>query len=104
MPTAPQAAVYSGVRHYLKSVAAVGNDATDPVLEKMRSTPVDDFYARGAKVREDGKLVHDFYLVVKDPSDVKAPWEYYNVLEKVPSAEVYSALADSECPLIKRVN
>lgn len=104
MPTAPQAAVYSGVSHYLKSVAEVGSDATDPVLEKMRSTAVDDFYARGAKVREDGKLVHDFYLVqVKDPADVKAPWEYYNVLEKVPSAEVYASLADSECPLVKPV-
>ena len=103
MPTAPQAAVYSGVGHYLKAVAEVGTDATDPVLEKMRSMPVDDFYARGAKIREDGKLVHDFYLVqVKDPSDVKAPWEYYNVLERVPGGDIYSALADSECPLIKR--
>jgi branched-chain amino acid transport system substrate-binding protein len=103
MPTAPQAAVYSGVSHYLKAVAETGTDATDPVLEKMRSTPVDDFYARGAKVREDGKLVHDFYLVqVKDASDVKANWEYYNVLEKVPSANVYAPLADSECPLVKR--
>jgi branched-chain amino acid transport system substrate-binding protein len=105
MPTAPQAAVYSGVSHYLKAVAELGSDATDPVLEKMRSMPVDDFYARGAKIREDGKLVHDFYLVqVKEPSDVKAPWEYYNVLEKVPSADVYSPLAESECPLVKRIN
>ena len=103
MPTAPQAAVYSGVSHYLKAVAETGTDATDPVLEKMRSTPVDDFYARGAKVRDDGKLVHDFYLVqVKDAPDVKANWEYYNVLEKVPSANVYAPLADSECPLVKR--
>ncbi len=104
MPTAPQAAVYSGVSHYLKAVAAVGTDATNPVLEKMRSTPVDDFYARGAKIREDGKLVHDFYLVqVKNPSDVKAPWEYYNVLEKVPSDDVYAPLTESECPLAKQV-
>ena len=103
MPTAPQAAVYSGVSHYLKAVAEVGTDATDPVLEKMRSTPVDDFYARGARVREDGKLVHDFYLVqVKEPSDVKSNWEYYNVLGKISSDDVYAPLADSECPLVKR--
>jgi len=103
MPTAPQAAVYSGVSHYLKAVAKVGTDATDPVLETMRSTPVDDFYARGAKLREDGKLVHDFYLVqVKNPSEVKSKWEYYNLLEKVPSGDVYAPLADSECPLVKR--
>ncbi|MBR0816034.1 ABC transporter substrate-binding protein [Bradyrhizobium diazoefficiens] len=103
MPTAPQAAVYSGVSHYLKAVASVGSDATDPVLERMRSTPVDDFYARGATVRDDGKLVHDFYLVqVKEPSDVKSSWEYYNVLEKVSSGDVYAPLGDSECPLVKR--
>lgn len=103
MPTAPQAAVYSGVSHYLKAVAEAGTDATDPVLEKMRSTPVDDFYARGAKVREDGKLVHDFYLVqVKDAAEVKSSWEYYDVLEKIPSGDVYLPLADSECPLVKR--
>lgn len=103
MPTAPQAAVYSGVSHYLKAVAEAGTDATDPVLEKMRSTPVDDFYARGAKVRDDGKLVHDFYLVqVKDAAAVKSSWEYYDILEKIPSGDVYLPLADSECPLVKR--
>jgi branched-chain amino acid transport system substrate-binding protein len=41
---------------------------------------------------------------VKNPSDVKAPWEYYNVLEKVPSDDVYARLAESECPLAKQVH
>ncbi|WP_315837618.1 ABC transporter substrate-binding protein [Bradyrhizobium prioriisuperbiae] len=103
MPTEPQAAVYSGVFHYLKSVVAAGTDATDSVLEKMRSTPVDDFYARGAKIREDGKLIHDFYLVqVKEPSAITALWEYYNVLKTVSSTDAYLPLADSECPLVKK--
>ena len=103
MPTASQAAVYSGVFHYLKSVVAAGTDATDPVLEKMRSTPVGDAYARGARIREDGKLIHDFYLVqVKDPSEITAPWEYYNVLKTVSAADAYLPLADSECPLVKK--
>lgn len=103
MPTEPQAAVYSGVLHYLRSVVAADTDATDAVLEKMRATPVDDFYAKGAKIREDGKLVHDFYLVqVKDASEMKAPWEYYNIVKTVPAEEAYLPLAESECPLVKK--
>lgn len=102
MPTAPQAAVYSAVLQYLKAVAAAGTDATDAVMEKMRSMPVDDFYARGARLRADNKLVHDFYLVeVKKPSEVKAPWDYYNVLEKISAADAYQPLSESECPLLK---
>ena len=62
MPTAPQAAVYSGLSHYLRGVAATGSDDTDTVARWMRENSVDDFFARGAKIREDGKLIHDFYL------------------------------------------
>lgn len=103
MPTEPQAATYSGVLHYLKAAVSVGTDATDAVLEKMRATPVDDFYARGATIRQDGKLIHDFYLVqVKEPSEITAPWEYYNIVKTVPSSEAYFPLSESECPLVKK--
>ena len=37
MPSMAQAAVYSGVSHYLKSVAAAGTTANDAVLAKMRA-------------------------------------------------------------------
>ncbi|WP_245454051.1 ABC transporter substrate-binding protein [Aquabacter cavernae] len=101
MPTAPQAAVYSAVFHYLKAAAAINSDDTDRVLEKMRATPVDDFYAPGAKLRADNKLVHDFYLVqVKAPKDVQKPWAYYNVVEKIPADVAYRPLSESECPLV----
>jgi branched-chain amino acid transport system substrate-binding protein len=102
MPTAPQAAVYSAVLQYLKAVAAAGTDETNAVLEKMHAMPVDDFYARGARLRADGKLVHDFYFVeVKKPADIKGPWEYYNVVEKIPASDAYLPLSQSKCPLIK---
>ncbi|SEP37315.1 branched-chain amino acid transport system substrate-binding protein [Methylobacterium sp. UNC300MFChir4.1] len=104
MPTAPHAAVYSSVLHYLRAVAAAGTDATGPVLQQMRARPVDDFYARGAKLRADGKLVHDFLLVqVKKPENVKQPWDYYEVVERVPASEAYPPLSDSECPLVSPV-
>lgn len=101
MPTAPQAAVYSAVLHYLKSVAAADSDDTERVLGKMRATPVDDFYAPGAKLRADNKLVHDFYLVqAKKPAELDKPWAYYKVIEKVSAADAYRPLSESECPLV----
>jgi len=102
MPTAPQAAVYSAVLHYLKAVAAGGTDETNAVLDRMRSPPVDDAYARGARLRADNKLVHDFYLVeVKKPSEVTSPWDYYKVVEKIAADDAYQPLSQSECPFIK---
>jgi branched-chain amino acid transport system substrate-binding protein len=102
MPTEPQGAVYSGVFHYLKGVAATGSDDTDTVAHWMRENAVDDFYARGAKIREDGKLLHNFYLIeVKNKTDVKEPWDYYKVLRTVPPDEAFIPLSESECPLVK---
>jgi branched-chain amino acid transport system substrate-binding protein len=107
MPTAPHASVYSMVLHYLRSVEAAGTDATDAVVEKMRSTPVNDFFAPGARLREDGKLIHDFYLMqVKTPEEMKGQndWALYNVVEKISADEAYIKLAESDCPLVKKSN
>ncbi len=101
MPTAPQAAVYSAVFHYLKAVAAINSDDTDRVIEKMRATPVDDFYAPGARLRADNKLIHDFYLVqVKEPKELEKPWAYYKVLETITADVAYRPLSESDCPLV----
>lgn len=101
MPTAPQAADYSAVLHYLKAVAAINSDDTDAVLAKMRATPVEDFYAPGATLRADNKLYHDFYLVqVKKPDELQKPWAYYNVVEKIAAKDAYRPLSESECPLV----
>jgi branched-chain amino acid transport system substrate-binding protein len=103
MPTGAQAAVYSGITHYLKAVAAVGTRDTGAVLKQMRATPVDDFFGRGARIREDGKLMHDFYVFeVKKPEESKGPWEYYKLLATVPASEAYPPVSESECPLLKK--
>jgi branched-chain amino acid transport system substrate-binding protein len=103
MPTAPQAGVYSSIRHYLKAIQAAGTDEAKAVAAKMRELPVDDFFAKGGKVREDGRMVHDMLLVqVKKPSESKQPWDYYNVVATVPGEQAFQSLAQSECPLVKR--
>lgn len=101
MPTAPQASVYSSVLHYLKAVAATGTDETGSVVAEMRAAPVDDFYAPGATLRADNKLVHDFYLVqVKTPAELEKPWAYYNVVETIAAADAYRPLSESDCSLV----
>jgi branched-chain amino acid transport system substrate-binding protein len=81
MPTSAQAAVYSAIRHYLRAIAAAGTDEAKAVMAKMREIPVDDFYTRGGKLREDGRLLHDMYFVqVKTPAESSGPWDYYKVI------------------------
>jgi branched-chain amino acid transport system substrate-binding protein len=103
MPNMSQAGVYSATRHYLKAVAAAGTDDTAAVMRAMRETPIDDFYAKNGRIREDGRMVHDMYLVeVKKPSESKAPWDYYKVLATIPGDQAFQPLAASRCSLVKK--
>ena len=103
MPTGVQAGQYSSVMHYLKAVKAINSDDTQKVMAQMKKTPVNDFFAKNGKIRDDGRMVHDMYLVqVKKPAESKTPWDYYNVKSVIPAAEAFQPLAASRCPLIKK--
>jgi branched-chain amino acid transport system substrate-binding protein len=71
MPTSAHAAVYSATRHYLRAIEAAGTDDAKAVMAKMREMPINDFFAKNGKLREDGRMVHDMYLV-----EVKTPAEF----------------------------
>jgi branched-chain amino acid transport system substrate-binding protein len=101
MPTMSHAATYSAIRHYLASIAAAGTDEAKAVLAKMRETPVNDFYVKNGRVRQDGRLVHDMYFAqVKTPSESTKPWDYYKILDVIPGDQAFRALADGGCPLV----
>jgi branched-chain amino acid transport system substrate-binding protein len=103
MPTMVQAGVYSSVWNYLNAVQAAGTDEAGAVVKKLKSTTVDDFFAPGGKVREDGRMVYDMYLFqVKKPSESKEPWDYYNVVSKIPASEAFQPLSASRCSLVKK--
>ena len=102
MPGMVQAGTYSAVSHYLSAMRAAGTDDGAAVAAKMHATPVDDFFAHG-RIREDGRLLHDFLLVeVKAPSESKAPWDYYRVRRRIPAEEAAQPLSQSTCPLVKK--
>jgi len=100
MPTMAQASVYSAVRHYLAAIAASGTDEAKAVMAKMREMPVNDFYVRNGRLREDGRLIHDMYFAqVKTPSESDQPWDYYKILGVIPGDQAFRPLAESGCPL-----
>ena len=53
MPTMIQAGLYSATMHYLKAIEAIGTDEALKVMEQMRATPINDFFAHGGKIRID---------------------------------------------------
>ena len=103
MPTQYQAGIYSAVRHYLKAIEAAGTDEAMAVAARMRATPVDDMFARGGRVREDGRHVHDMHLVeAKKPEESRGPWDLYRILATVPGAQAFRPLAEGGCPLVRQ--
>jgi branched-chain amino acid transport system substrate-binding protein len=105
MPTAIHAANYSSTMHYLRAVRDAGTDAAGTVMAKMKATPVNDFFAKNGRIREDGRMVHDMYLLqVKTPAESKYPWDYYKRLAVIPAAEAFQPLAKSTCPLVRKAS
>jgi branched-chain amino acid transport system substrate-binding protein len=101
MPTMWQAGVYSSVMHYLKAIKAAGTDDPLKVAAKMRDMPIEDFFSRNGKLREDGLMVHDLVLVqVKKPDESKYPWDYYQILAHIPGDQAFGP-PNPACPLVK---
>src|SRR5215210_2937093 len=63
MPTQFQAGVYSSIMHSLKAGQPTGTDEAKAVVAKMREMAINDFFPKGGKLREDGRMVHDMYLM-----------------------------------------
>ena len=103
MPSSLQAADYSAVTHYLKAVDAGKTDDADKVIAKMKDTPIKDFYTTGTIRKEDGRGIHDMFLMqVKSVKESTEPWDYYKVVTRIPGEEAFTKLADSKCPLVKK--
>lgn len=103
MPNMLQAGVYSSTMHYLQAVQAAGTTDSAPVMEKMRDTPINDFFAHNGHIRIDGLMVHDMYLFqVKKPAESKGPWDLYTKISTIPGDQAFQPLSESRCPLVKK--
>ncbi|HST74318.1 MAG TPA: ABC transporter substrate-binding protein [Acetobacteraceae bacterium] len=102
MPNMLQAGLYSAVNHYLHAVQDAGTTDFAAVMQKMRDTPVNDFFTKNGHVRSDGMMVHDMHLFqVKTPAESKGDWDLYKLVSTVPADEAFQPLSQSQCPLVK---
>jgi branched-chain amino acid transport system substrate-binding protein len=101
MPTMVHAGLYSSTRHYLEAIEATGTDDTQTVRQQMADTPINDIFATDGYIREDGRMVHDMYLVeVKTPEESEDEDDLFHVIRTIPADEAFRPLSESVCPLI----
>ena len=100
-PTMVHAGIYSSTMHYLNAIQATGTDDTQTVRRHMMDTPINDMFAKGGVIREDGRMVHDMYLAkVKTPAESTNEWDLYNIIRTIPAEEAYRPLSESQCRLV----
>ncbi len=101
-PSMLHAADYSATTQYLNAVKAIGTDDGDKVMAKLKSTKINDLFAKNGVIRPDGRMVHDMTLMqVKSPAESKYPWDYYKVVQVIPGDHAYMTKAESKCALWK---
>ena len=104
MPSMSQAGAYSAVSNYLTAIKTVGSDDGATVAAQLKKMKIEDFFSQNGRVREDGRMVHDMYLVqIKKPEESQYPWDYYKVLNTIPGDKAFKPLSKSTCPLVKKI-
>ena len=102
MPSSIQAGDYSAALTYLTAVKTIGTDDADKVMAQLKKTKINDIFAKGGYVREDGRMIHDMYLMqVKTPAESTEPWDYYKVAETFKGDTAWTSKAESKCAVWK---
>ncbi|WP_156396732.1 ABC transporter substrate-binding protein [Noviherbaspirillum sp. Root189] len=102
MPTMIQAGAYSATMHYLKAIQSAGTDNADAVTKKMKETEINDFFAKGGKIRANGRMVHDMYLAeVKTPAESKGEWDIVRIKRVISGEQAFQPLSENTCFLGK---
>jgi branched-chain amino acid transport system substrate-binding protein len=71
-------------------------------MAQMKKTPINDFFAKNGKIRDDGRMVHDMYLLqVKKPAESKGPGTTTSEGHH-PGGRGLPAAVRVACPLVKK--
>lgn len=99
-PDAIHAALYSGTMAYLNAVKKAGTTDAAAVRKAIGDHPINDFFADGGEIQDNGVLSHSMYLLkVKSPAESKSKYDVATVVKTIPGNVAYQSAADSGCPL-----
>jgi branched-chain amino acid transport system substrate-binding protein len=100
-PSTFQVGTYSVVRSYLKAAEATNSDDPKTVIAKMRETKVDDAFTPNGRLRPDGRMVHDVYLVqIKSPAESTGEWDLLKLVATIPGDKAFRPIDQGGCPLL----
>lgn len=93
IPAMPHAGAYSATMHYLNSVKEAGTDDSDAVMKVMKANKPNDFFAKNAYLRADGRMVHDMYLVnITKESERKTSDSIFNIEKVIPGDQAFAPM------------
>ena len=102
-PAQAHAGTYGAVTHYLNAVRAAGTIDADAVMAKMRELPINDFYTKGGRLREDGRVIRDMYLFeVKRPKEAIGEWDLLKLVTTIPGDKAFRPIAEGGCSYLQR--
>jgi branched-chain amino acid transport system substrate-binding protein len=100
-PTMNQAGYYSATMSFLNAVKAAGSTTSEKVMAELKKMKIDDMFTSNGKIRADGLMEHEMYIMqVKKPDESKQPWDYYKLVHTMSGEEAFGKLSDSACPLV----
>jgi branched-chain amino acid transport system substrate-binding protein len=102
-PTWPMAADYSVTWQYLDAIRRAGTDDADKVVAALEGYRFNDFMMRNAEFRkQDHNVIHDAYLAqVKAPSEVKEPFDYVKIVQRIPASQAFQPLSEVHCNMAR---
>jgi branched-chain amino acid transport system substrate-binding protein len=90
IPSSLQAADYSAATQFLNAVEATKSTDPEAVARYLHGATLDDMYVTNGRIRGDGTMLHDIYLLrVKSPQRSKGDWDVYELIAAVPGADAF---------------
>jgi branched-chain amino acid transport system substrate-binding protein len=68
----------------------------------MRAIPINDFMTKDGKLRIDGTVERQMFLLrAKPPAQSHGEWDLLEVAEVIPGTDAFRPMSEGGCPLVK---